>query len=142
MFNNKRSELPKSALNRGHFVEAYERVRQSRTATGVPQIGYYQALKDSLGDDPWYIGGDVNQTQVKSFFDNNDRRIASFDSIIKLGKTLVQLVTIGKDALVSIQKQGAWRIAQKENFAKADEEIESRARAVLQDLINMLKDQI
>lgn len=139
MFNNQRTKIPNSAMNRGHFVEAYERVRQSRNTDGIPQISYYQALKESFGDDPWYIGGDVNQTQVKSFFDGKDRRIASFDSIIKLGHTLISLVTSGKDALESIQKQGAQRIAQKEKLAAVDEEIESRTRKVLEDLINILK---
>lgn len=139
MFNNQYTKIPNSAMNRGHFVEAYERVRQSRNANGIPQISYYQALKDSFNDDPWYISGDVNQTQVKSFFEKNDRRIASFDSIIKLGQTLIALTTTRREALIAIQKRGAWRVAQKENFEAIDEEIEARTRKVLEDLINLLK---
>jgi len=40
------------------LAEAYEHIYQARLA-GREVPSAYEALQRSLGDDPWYIGGDV-----------------------------------------------------------------------------------
>jgi hypothetical protein len=73
-------------INRGHLVEAYERLLRHN---GEPR-SYVYFLAQSLGNDPWYIKGDVDQVQVKSFLDNApSRQIASLNSIIELGRRLM-----------------------------------------------------
>ena len=74
----------------------------------------YEALKQSLGDDPWYIAGDVGDVQVKTFFDKQDRRVASYNSIISLGYTLISIIKNTAKAASDILRQGTNRLKMKE----------------------------
>lgn len=132
---------PAGRLNRGHLAEAYEHIYQARLA-GREVPSAYEALQRSLGDDPWYIGGDVGNVQVKAFFDNNDRHIASYTSIISLGKTLVQVVKNTINALQEITTAGTERILlkQQSNFNKANKILEQCTRKEIETMMkNSLK---
>lgn len=83
------------AYNRGHIAEAFERYivqagGQSLEPTDEDIINY---LNESVGDLPWFAGGDVGKTQVKSLF-NSDRaqvQIASASTLCELGVELANL---------------------------------------------------
>ena len=96
-------------LNRGHLVEAYERLLRLKTEQNADQpfqTTYLALLQESLGNDPWYIGGDVGSAQVKSFLDNAySRQVASLNSILELGRRLIQLVTAYDKTMASIKRQ-------------------------------------
>lgn len=119
---------PKGRINKGHLAEAYERILKARLS-GKEVPSYYNALQASLGDDPWYISGDVGDTQVKSFFDNNDRRIASYSSIISLGKNLSNLIDDVEKSSQEIREKGKERI-----LGKREQEFE-KGTADLTDAI-------
>lgn len=92
-------------LNRGHLVEAYERLLRHKKSTDGDSPSYVYFLSKSLGNDPWYIGGDIDNVQVKSFLDNaSSRQVASLNSIIELGRRLMQLVTKYEKTIAGIQK--------------------------------------
>jgi hypothetical protein len=61
-------------INRGHLVEAYERLLRHKKSKDGESRSYVSFLAESLGNDPWYIGGDINHVQVKSFLDNASSR--------------------------------------------------------------------
>lgn len=131
---------PKGRINRGHLAEAYERLLYARLA-GREAPSYYDALKQSLGNDPWYIAGDVGDTQVKAFFDKNDRAIASYSSIIALGQTLLGIIRSTKEAIQDIKMRGVQRLKDKESakWLKADQELEERVRDEIENLLDLLK---
>lgn len=112
-FFYKKEQRPPGRLNRGHLAEAYERILQARMA-GKTAPSPYEALKQSLGDDPWYIAGDVGDVQVKTFFDKQDRRVASYSSIISLGYTLISIIKNTAKAASDILRQGTDRLKMKE----------------------------
>jgi hypothetical protein len=99
------------AINRGHIAEAYERYIQDSDPFKEPNIdsdrlmGY---LQESLGNDPWYARGDVNvgakRIQVKSYFDNQDRQLASLYSIINLATSLSTIVRQGLEFYLDFAK--------------------------------------
>ena len=94
-----------------------------------------------MGNDPWYIAGDVGDTQVKAFFDKNDRAIASYSSIIALGQTLLGIIRSTKEAIQDIKMRGAQRLKDKESakWLKADQELEERVRDEIENLLDLLK---
>ena len=95
-------------INRGHLVEAYENLLRYKkeNADNSSSPSYVHFLQMSLGNDPWYIGGDVGGAQVKSFMDNaSSRQVASLNSIMELGRRLIQLVTKYEKTMSAIKKQ-------------------------------------
>ena len=94
-------------INRGHLAEAYSNYlnldQESRSSAN-----YLELLKQSLGNDPWYIGGDVGSIQVKSFLDNaSQRQIASLNSIISLGRKLLNILNNHVKELSNITRSDA-----------------------------------
>jgi hypothetical protein len=79
-----------SAINRGHLMEAYSRLLREEEGTygdSRSGIDFFRLVADSLGNDPWYISGDVKNTQVKSYLDNASyRNVASLESILQLAR--------------------------------------------------------
>ena len=134
------SQKPAGRLNRGHLTEAYERILQAKLA-GKTTPTAYEALSQSLGNDPWYIGGDVGSVQVKSFFDNNDRKIANYGSIIQLGKILIQLIDNVQNAAIEVQQIGAQRLKAKESlkWQQGDKTLEAEMRNEIENLLQILK---
>lgn len=108
MLNSQYGNLQQAAYNRGHIAEAYERYLQ-QSGTDWAKI-----FEESTGNLPWYAGGDVGSTQVKSLFTsttvrrkgesdqsyarragksgNPSVRIASMDSILGLTNELLILL--------------------------------------------------
>lgn len=100
--------LRQASFNRGHIGEAYERYLQGGGTD------YAQLFKDSQGNLPWFAGGDVGTTQVKTLFSdklgqrNNESdadfkkrqaynknpavRVASMDSILGLAVEILTLL--------------------------------------------------
>ena len=82
-----------SAINRGHLMEAYSRLLREEEGTygdARSGIDFFSLVADSLGNDPWYISGDVKNTQVKSYLDNASyRNVASLESILQLAKQII-----------------------------------------------------
>lgn len=100
----------KNRINRGHFAEAFERLYQAHKDAnpGEPNIDYATIVQESLGNDPWYMQGDVGTSQVKSFFDKSNRRVASFKSLSSLCEKLIvvlsSILSGNKQNLIGIQK--------------------------------------
>lgn len=99
------------AINRGHIAEAYERYVQDSNPFEEPNINpnrLMEYLQESLGNDPWYARGDVNvggkRIQVKSYFDNQDRQLASLFSIINLATSLSTIVRMGMTYYLDLAK--------------------------------------
>lgn len=113
------------AINRGHIAEAYERYIQDSDPFKEPNIdsdrlmGY---LQESLGNDPWYARGDVNvgakRIQVKSYFDNQDRQLASLYSIINLATSLSTIVRQGLEFYLDFAKPNSQAVHQMEVLLK------------------------
>ena len=68
MLNSQYGELRRAAYNRGHIGEAYERYLQ----TGGTD--WAALFSESTGNLPWYAGGDVGSTQVKTLFTSTATR--------------------------------------------------------------------
>lgn len=135
-FTSQKGGFKGSRINKGHIAEAYERLRQSRV-NGDSKPSFYGLVEESLGNDPWYISGDVGDVQVKTFLDNNDRQIATFGSIIELGSNLYLIISslVARDEteLQGIRARGQERIKAKEQFkwANGDKEL---ARCISQEI--------
>lgn len=75
-------------VNRGHLAEAVERLIQN------PDLDVSTAVAESLGNLPWYYGGDVNVTQVKGIFDKRAYvQLSSLSSIVELAAELMIMLT-------------------------------------------------
>lgn len=82
------------AYNRGHIAEAFERyVVQAGTQSLEPtDDDIIQYLNASVGDLPWFAGGDVGSTQVKALFgDIASVQIASANTICALANELAHM---------------------------------------------------
>ena len=92
--NERYEDQKRNYINRGFLSEAFERLYQAhkKANPNEPTIDYATALKESLGNDPWYITGDVGPTQVKAFFDNAPRQVASFNSLVQLLENLKEIL--------------------------------------------------
>ena len=89
-------QLPNERLNRGKIFEAFERHLQNYHAELLnsvnndniasfagEEINAWEAWKEihlSMGNDPWYTGGDVGNIQVKSII-GGERGVTSFQTI-------------------------------------------------------------
>lgn len=96
LYANERYEgQERNYINRGFLGEAFERLYQAHKEVNPkePTIDYATALKESLGNDPWYIIGDLKTRQVKTIFDNKSRQVASFDSLAQLLKNQEKILT-------------------------------------------------
>lgn len=126
-------------INRGHIVEAYRHLQQARQ--NGDSISYYKALQLALNDDPWYIGGDVGSTQVKAFFDKNDRQIATYSSIVSLGHKLVNMIkNVAKTTFDKIRQLGEQRIKGKDAMAwrQSDKELQALLEKEIDELMKIL----
>ena len=120
-----------AAINRGHIAEAYERYIQDSDANKEPNIEPERLrsyLEESLGNDPWYSQGDVNSTQVKSFFDNQDRKMASLFSIITLATSVSNIIKHGLSIYLKDFAPNKQTVEQMKNLMKKKrEEIDAMA---------------
>lgn len=88
------------AYSRGHIGEAFERYlvhagSQTLEPTDEDIITY---LNESVNNLPWFAGGDVGHTQVKTLFgDNSQVQIASAYTICELANELANLFLNPKD---------------------------------------------
>ena len=122
----------KNRINRGHLAEAFERLYQAHKDAnpGEPNIDYATAVQESLGNDPWYMQGDVGTAQVKSFFDKSNRRVASLKSLQSLCEKLIMVLTSilsgNRENLTTIQDAAAvhYKI-QAGQLAKANAKLEN-----------------
>ena len=122
----------KNRINRGHLAEAFERLYQAHKDAnpGEPNIDYAAAVQESLGNDPWYMQGDVGTAQVKSFFDKSNRRVASLKSLQSLCEKLIMVLTSilsgNRENLTTIQNAAAvhYKI-QAGQLAKANAKLEN-----------------
>lgn len=113
------------AINRGHIAETYERYIQDSDPFAEPNIDpnrLMEYLQESLGNDPWYARGDVNtgekRIQVKSYFDNQDRQLASLFSIINLATSLSTIIRMGMEFYLDLAKPNSQAIHQMEALIK------------------------
>lgn len=91
---NGQTKLPNSKINAGVIAEAFERHLQNIHAAALSSGGdisieaqydwtvdeAWQLVRQSLGNDPWYTGGDVGMTQVKNIGKGNVR-LTQFNTI-------------------------------------------------------------
>lgn len=129
MMTDKYGSLRKAAYNRGHIGEAFERYLQEGGTD------WTQKFKASLGRLPWYAGGDVGSTQVKTLFTstsvkNNQHtdpsvQVASMTSILALTNELLVLLNMrasGKNDIKKLIKQQIENDLQSE---KVEEQLEN-----------------
>ena len=123
--NNEKTILAGDQVNRGHLMEAFERLYQAHKEAqpNDPQLDYATAVQDSLQNDPWYTQGDVAQKQVKSFLDGHDRQVASFISLRdlcnKLLSTLQDIVNNEKKNINKLNDITDWWINKNKSEIKA-----------------------
>lgn len=140
--NQNSSGLSKNQINRGHLAEAFERLYQAHKDANPnePNIDYAKAVEDSLGNDPWYKQGDVGSKQVKSFFDRNNRQVASFSSL----KSLCNNLIIVLESIISKQKQNTSKISetakryteiQQQQLKKANQKLNNELTKMADDLV-------
>lgn len=100
--------LRSATYNRGHLVEALERYIQSDGPPSGDSLSVM--LNESVGNSPWFAGGDVGTIQVKGLFsgrywDKNKKafvpsqwdptvQVASMESILALANELIQILTL------------------------------------------------
>lgn len=126
------ADSSKNRINRGHLAEAFERLYQAHKDAnpGEPNIDYAAAVQESLGNDPWYMQGDVGTAQVKSFFDKSNRRVASLKSLQSLCEKLIMVLNSilngNRENLTTIQDAAAvhYKI-QAGQLAKANAKLEN-----------------
>lgn len=122
--NDKNTILTGDRINRGHLMEAFERLYQAHKEAQPydPQLDYATAVQDSLQNDPWYTQGDVGRKQVKAFLDRHDRQVASFNSLKdlcnKLLSVLQDIVNNGKENINKLNDTADWWINKKESEIK------------------------
>lgn len=138
-YMNQRGEAPISPLiNMGHLTEAFENFLQNGQGQTMTLASYLSFLRASLNNDPWYITGDVNSTQVKSFLDNaSSRQVASLNSIIELGRRLLQLVTKTTTTLKRIEGKKVENEVSI-NTKDADVKINDDIEQLILDMLNRL----
>lgn len=138
--NQNSSSLSKNQINRGHLAEAFERLYQAHKDANPnePNIDYAKAVEDSLGNDPWYKQGDVGSKQVKSFFDRNNRQVASFSSLKSLCNNLIVVL----ESIIS--KQNTNKISetakryteiQQQQLKKANQKLNNELTKMADDLV-------
>lgn len=95
MLKSQYGSLRRASFSRGHIGEAYERYLQHGGTD------YGSLFKESLGNLPWYAGGDIDDIQVKTLFTNTSQsgkeydpqvQIASMQSILGLTYELILLL--------------------------------------------------
>lgn len=100
--------LRTATYNRGHLVEALERYIQSSGPPSGDSLSVM--LQESVGNLPWFAGGDVGSIQVKGLFSGrywDDKKkafvpsrwdptvqVASMESILALATELIQILTL------------------------------------------------
>lgn len=102
LHNIKNVDMRKASYNRGHIVEAYERFLKANPKSTIHQDSsqFKQYFEESLGNLPWYAGGDVGNTQVKSLFADSTKyneqsvNVASIKSIVGLINELLTLLNM------------------------------------------------
>lgn len=102
LHNVKNVDMRKASYNRGHIVEAYERFLKANPKSTIHQDSsqFKQYFEESLGNLPWYAGGDVGNTQVKSLFADSTKyneqsvNVASIKSIVGLINELLTLLNM------------------------------------------------
>lgn len=102
LHNVKNVDMRKASYNRGHIVEAYERFLKANPKSTIHQDSsqFKQYFEESLGNLPWYAGGDVGNTQVKSLFADSTKyneqsvNVASIKSIVGLMNELLTLLNM------------------------------------------------
>lgn len=90
---NGKPQLPNKKVNKGHIAEAFERhlqnMHNSLIYSNNEELSStydwtvdeaWKLVRASLGNDPWYTGGDVGNIQVKSLF-AGDRTVTSYATI-------------------------------------------------------------
>lgn len=140
------------AINRGHIAEAYERYIQDSDPFEEPNIDSDRLMKylqESLGNDPWYARGDVNlekqRIQVKSYFDNKDRQLASLYSIINLATSLSTIIRNGLESYLDSAKPNPQTVHQmkallKKKNAEMSEMASVTATAEYQEALQQIRE--
>lgn len=106
--------LSKMPYNRGHIAEAFERYLATQNFKDVSEGGAVPSqddlikfLNESVGNLPWFAGGDVlsTKTQVKSLFgdDGTSVQVASAHSLYNLAKELLMVLNYSKEWLQNLQ---------------------------------------
>lgn len=134
-------------INKGHLIEAFERIYQNYLTTGrtgdITGDAFMTALQESLGHDPWYAKGDVGSTQVKSFLnDSTEIRIASLYSIVELARWFIGIVTqfINKTSMPETVKKVKQELSAplKAGSNKLSAEVDDTMQSLIDDFLSML----
>lgn len=146
---NGQTKLPNQKINAGIIAEAFERHLQKVHAAALSsgeisvEVGYdwsadeaWRLIRQSLGNDPWYTGGDVGATQVKNIGKGNVR-LTQFNTIEDIVNFLLY---IGDnqydDEILKKQAKEAFKVLYNEVDDVADEAAQKTAEEILADLAN------
>lgn len=147
-----KGSLPNQRLNRGKIFEAFERHLQNYhgelinnsdsdqiAAFQGEEINAWEAWEEihlSMGNDPWYTGGDVGNIQVKSVI-AGERGITSFQTIEDVINFLTYLSKSEDDIEVLVDQ--AYKIfKQKEEH----ESFDFLSEMVENDIVDMVKENL
>lgn len=148
---NGQSKLPNSKINAGVIAEAFERHLQKVHALALKdgnisvEVGYdwsvdeaWRLVRQSLGNDPWYTGGDVGMTQVKNIGKGNVR-LTQFNTIEDIVNFLLYLGNNQFDD--NVLKQQA-KEAAKVLYNEANDVLNDGVEMTMQEILDELNNRI
>lgn len=133
--------MRRMAYNRGHIAEAFERylVELKKSQSLEPDDeSIRRYLNESVGNLPWFAGGDVGRTQVKALF-SSDRasvQISSATTLCELGAELANLLRL-PDGWIEKAKA---KITEKTNSQA--KQSQDRFEAVVDNIATVLGNQL
>ena len=142
-------------INEGHIIEAFERHLYNEHNSLVKQnkgemksLGKYdwdedepwRLLRISMGNDPWYTGGDVENIQVKFLNKGqSERQVTTFNSIEDMYNFLNYLINDNEGLKDEDFKRRAEQTA-KLLYNKVDEEINNYANKTAEEIIKNINE--
>lgn len=128
-------------INRGHIGEAYARWEESLAKSN--EINLSSLLEESMGNLPWFAGGDVGSIQVKTFLNDKEIKsnwtpqvqIANIASIVNLGNEIYILIISRRQLLQEIPDISKNILQEKAN--DLDNKV---TNAVLNEIDKLVKD--
>lgn len=117
--------------NRGHLVEAVERLIQD------PSLSIEAAVQQSLGNLPWYFGGDVGTTQVKGIFESYVQ-LSSFNSLFSLAENIMLAMTNAELWISQADEAIKQKVTQDINSSNAVETADLKLREAAQYVVNKI----
>ena len=138
-YSNNQKDIPNRTISYGRLTEAFERHLQSNLNHNIndaPPWNYNQVwkyIRESMGNVPWYLTGDVGGTQVK-YLGSGDVRLSSQHTFQDLLNFFDYLLS---NPIDNTMINNAYNIFVKQLNDSGDNEIK---QASYQDIIKIIKE--